>query len=99
MYSWKRRLTTLILYTKYAMDSLQEILGKKNFEAPDEVTAVKDYVKRRYKSDSQVQLQRDAVILKVPNSSLASTIRLDQNRLIEACHLTKRLVIRWGRLN
>jgi len=80
------------------MDSLQEIMGKKDFAAPDEILAVKDYIKRRYKSDCSVQVQRDAIILKVPNSSLASTVRLDQNRLIEACHLTKRLVIRWGRL-
>ena len=80
------------------MDSLQDILGLKNFAAPDEVTAVKDYVMRRYKSDCSVQVQRDALILKVPNSSLASTVRLEQNRLIEACHLKKRLVIRWGRL-
>jgi hypothetical protein len=80
------------------MDSLQEILGKKSFSAPDEVTAVKDYMQRRYKSDCSAQIQRDTLILKVPNSSLASTVRLEQNRLIEACHLTKRLVIRWGRL-
>jgi hypothetical protein len=80
------------------MDSLQEILGQKNFRAPDEVTLVKDYVKRRYKSDCSVQVQRDVLILKVPNSSLASTVRLEQNRLIETCGLKKRLVIRWGRL-
>jgi len=80
------------------MDSLQEILGKKDFKAPDEVVMVKDYISRRYKSASSVQIQRDAIILKVPNSSLASTVRLEQNNLIEACQLTKRLVIRWGRL-
>jgi len=80
------------------MDSLQEILGKKNFAAPDEVKAVKDYMQRRYKSDCSIQIQRDTLILKVPNSSLASTVRLEQNRLIDACHLKKRLVIRWGRL-
>ena len=80
------------------MDSLQDILGKKDFRAPDEVLMVKDYISRRYKSASSVQIQRDAIILKVPNSSLASTVRLEQNNLIEACQLTKRLVIRWGRL-
>jgi hypothetical protein len=80
------------------VNSLQDILGSKDFSVPDEVEAVKDYVLRRYKSNSLVQIQRDAIILKVPNSSLASTIRLEQNRLIETCHLSKRLVIRWGRL-
>lgn len=80
------------------MDSLQEILGKKDFTAPDEIVLVKDYMLRRYKSDCAVQIQRDTLILKVPSSGLASTVRLEQNRLIDSCHLTKRLVIRWGRL-
>ena len=80
------------------MNSLQDILGKKDFVAPDEIKLVKDYISRKYKSACSVQLQRDTIILKVPNSSLASTVRLEQNRLIETCQLKKRLVIRWGRL-
>ena len=79
------------------MESLQDILGSKNFSPPDEVTTVKDYISRRYKSACQVQLQRDTLILRLPNSALASTVRLEQNRLIEACNLKHKLVIRYGR--
>jgi hypothetical protein len=79
------------------MESLQDILGGRNFAPPDEVTAVKDYIKRRYKSDCSVQLQRDSLLLRLPGSALAATVRLEQNRLIEACHLKHRLVIRYGR--
>lgn len=79
------------------MESLQDILGSRDFSPPDEVLGVKDYVKRRYKSDCSVQLQRDSLILRVPSSALAATIRLEQNRLIEACNLKHRLVIRYGR--
>jgi hypothetical protein len=79
------------------MESLQDILGSRNFSPPDELAAVKEYVARRYKSDCVVQLQRDSLILRVSSSALASTIRLEQQGLIEACALKHRLVIRYGR--
>ncbi len=79
------------------MDSLQNILGAKDFSPPDEITAVKNYIKRRYGSDCSVRLERDALIVAVPNSALAGTLRLEQQELIENCQLKKRLVIRIGR--
>jgi hypothetical protein len=35
--------------------------------------------------------------VRVPSSALAATIQLEQNQLIEACNLTKKLIIRNGR--
>ena len=64
------------------MDSLQEILGTKNFTPPDEIQALKEYVKRRYKSTSYVKLQRDAIILSVQSSALAATLQLERNSII-----------------
>jgi hypothetical protein len=78
------------------MDSLQEILGKKKFQPPDEMTAIKEYVRRRYKSPCKVKLQRNAFIVSVSNSSLAATIYLERQALIDACNLSRRLVIRTG---
>lgn len=75
---------------------MQDILGQKNFTVPDEISAVKKYVLRRYKSTCRVKLERDNLVLSVRESALASTIRLEQNQLIEACGLKKRLVIRIG---
>ena len=79
------------------MDSLQDILGKKNFTPPDEIASVKEFIKRRYNSPSRVRVERDVVIVRVPSSALAATLQLEQRRLIEACGLTKKLVIRNGR--
>ena len=80
------------------MDSLQHILGSKQFEKPDEMTVIKEYVKRKYKSPSKIKLQRGALILTVPNSALAATLHLEQRALIKACHITEyKLVIRTGR--
>jgi hypothetical protein len=79
------------------MDSLQEIMGKKDFTPPDEVKAVADYVKRRYNSKSYVKLQRDTIVLSVPSSALAGTLQMERNRIIETCNITKKLAIRIGR--
>jgi ribulose 1,5-bisphosphate synthetase/thiazole synthase len=79
------------------MDSLQDILGKKDFTPPDEISSVKEFIMRRYKSPSRVRVERDVIIVQVPSSALAATLQLEQNRLIEACSLTKKLIIRNGR--
>ncbi|HET6864247.1 MAG TPA: hypothetical protein VFH37_03580 [Candidatus Saccharimonadales bacterium] len=79
------------------MDSLQDILGKRDFTPPDEIASVKEYIQRRYKSASRVRVERDVVIIRVPSSALAATLQLEQRRLIEACNLKKKLIIRTGR--
>jgi len=79
------------------MDSLQDILGKKNFTPPDEIAIVKEYIERRYKSPSRVRVERDVVIVRVPSSALAATLQLEQQTLIDACSLKKKLIIRNGR--
>jgi hypothetical protein len=76
------------------VDSLQDILGAKNFQAPDEMTAVKHFIRRRYKSPCQVKLQRGALIVSVPTSALAATIYLEREQLIKACGLKSKLVVR-----
>jgi hypothetical protein len=79
------------------MDSLQDILGKKDFTPPDEIASVKDFIMRRYKSPSRVRVERDVIIVRVPSSALAATLQLEQNILIQSCGLTKKLIIRNGR--
>jgi hypothetical protein len=79
------------------MDSLQYILGKKNFTPPNEIEVIKDYIKRRYDSKSYVRLEKSAVIVSVHSSALAATIYLERQYLIEQCNIKQRLVIRSGR--
>jgi hypothetical protein len=78
------------------MDSLQDILGKRDFTPPDEVSAVKEFIQRRYHSSSRVRVERNALLVRVPSSALAATLQLEQRRLIEACRITKKLIIRTG---
>lgn len=79
------------------MDSLQDILGKRDFTPPNEVGAIKEYVKRRYNSPAWVRIERHTVIVSVPNSTLAATIHLERQSMIDQCAIDKRLVIRSGR--
>jgi hypothetical protein len=79
------------------VDSLQEILGHKNFNPPDEITAIKEYIKRRYNSPARVKVEKSAIIVSVPSSALAATIYLERQSLIEQCNLKQRLVVRSGR--
>jgi hypothetical protein len=79
------------------MDSLQDILGQKNFTPPDEIEIIKDYIKRRYDSPSRVKIEKTAIIVSVPVSALAATIYLERQTLIEHCNIKLRLVVRTGR--
>jgi len=79
------------------MESLQDILGKKDFTPPSEVTMVSDFIKRRYKSSCKIRIERDALIVRVPSSALAATIQLERQQLIDNCRITRRLVIGFGR--
>jgi len=79
------------------MDSLQDILGKKDFTPPDEIATIKDYIKRRYGSNCRVKLERGTIIVSVPSSALAATIQLERQNLITQCNLKHKLFIRAGR--
>jgi hypothetical protein len=79
------------------MDSLQDILSKKDFTPPDEIAVVKEFITRRYNSPSSVRVERDVLIVRVPSSALAATLHLEQRAMIEACRLDKKLIIRFGR--
>jgi hypothetical protein len=79
------------------MDSLQDILGDKKFIKPDEIGLIKEYIKRRYDSVSRVKIDKNAIVVSVPSATLAATIYLERQTLIEHCALKQRLVVRTGR--
>jgi hypothetical protein len=79
------------------VDSLQDILGHKSFTPPDEIQAIKDYIKRRYDSPARIKIEKSAIIVSVPSPTLAATIYLERQSLIDQCNLKQRLVVRTGR--
>lgn len=78
------------------MESLQDIMGGRDYSPPSEVEAIQDYIQRRYKSKCRIHVQDTKITISVRSAALANTLRLEQNRLIEACSLDKQLHIRIG---
>ena len=76
------------------MESLQDILGSRDFVPPTEIELIQSYVLRRYKSKCYVQVRKNDVVIGVRSSALAGTLRMEQQRLIEECKITKKLIIR-----
>ena len=73
---------------------MQDILSSKSYDPPEPMALLKEYVQRRYHRDSTVRQERDCLILTVRGSSLAATLQLERERIIEACNLKQKLVIR-----
>lgn len=78
------------------MDSLSDILHRKDFDQPPEMAAIKKYVKDEFKLDVSVQVRERDILIMVPNAALANTLRLRGPEIKRRCQLTKRLTFRIG---
>jgi hypothetical protein len=76
------------------MDSLKDILATKNLDEPTEVTALRDYVQQLYQFIPQVKISEKSITVVVPNSKMASELRLRQIEIERRCQLTKRLYVK-----
>lgn len=76
------------------MDSLFNLLDKKDFEEPPEMLAIKRYIKNKFGADVGVQLRERDVVISVNSSALANTLRLNGPDIKRNCNVTKRLTFR-----
>lgn len=76
------------------MDSLFNILSDKEFSEPKEVALIKDYVKKHFHISVGVQIRDKDILLIVPNSSAAGTLRLSGPVIKQDLNLSKRLSFR-----
>ena len=76
------------------MDSLQDILSDKNFDAPDEIAAIKEFVHKKYNMDVTVQVRDQNIIVVVSSAPLATRLRYDMPALKTAANTTKRITFR-----
>jgi hypothetical protein len=79
-----------------AMDSLNSILGRKDFDEPPEIQSIKKYVLDNFKTEVSVLVRDNDIVVGVPNSSLANTLRLRSPEIKRRCQLDKRLTFRIG---
>lgn len=76
------------------MDSLQSILGNKDFDEPQEITSIKKYVQDEFQTEVGVQVRDKDIVVSVPSAALANTLRLRQTEITRRCQLDKKLVFR-----
>ncbi len=79
------------------MDSLFDILGKKDFDEPPEVSAIKKYVREQFDESVAVTVREKEIIIAAPNAALANTLRLRVLALRKLAGDQKRLVFRIGK--
>jgi len=75
-------------------DSLKNLLSKKDFSAPPEISIIKDYVKKHFDDEVLVTVQPQQIIIGVKSASLAGALRIELHKLQELCKTDKRLTIR-----
>lgn len=76
------------------MDSLQSILGNKDFDEPPEMRSIKKYVQAEFGITVGVLLRERDIIISVPNAAFANTLRLRGPELKRRCQIDKRLTFR-----
>ncbi len=76
------------------MDSILNILSKKDFDEPPEIAAVKKYAKDAFNIEVSVMIRDRDVVISVPNSAAANALRLRSPDIKEVCHIEKRLTFR-----
>jgi hypothetical protein len=78
------------------MDSLNSILGNKDFDEPPEMASIKKYVQDEFQIKVGVLIRDRDIVIQVPNAALANTLRLRGPEIKRRCQLDKRLTFRIG---
>ncbi len=78
------------------MDSLFNILSKKDFDEPSEMASIKKYVQDEFNVEVGVQIRDKDIIIKVPSAAMASSLRLRGPEIKRRCQLDKRLTFQIG---
>lgn len=78
------------------MDSLSDILGRKDFDEPPEMSSIKKYVQDEFKVVVSVLVRDKDIVIGVPNAALANTLRLRGPDIKRRCQIDKRLTFRIG---
>lgn len=78
------------------MDSLQNILGNKNFDEPAEAISIKQYARDLFREDVRVQVRDREIIITAPSAAMANSLKLRIVKIQELVGTDRRLVFRIG---
>lgn len=78
------------------MDSIKQLLTQKDFEQPDEIKLIKDFVKSKFDEEPDVKITKNSIIISVSNASLAGALRVHLHHLAKDLQTDKKLLLRIG---
>ena len=73
------------------MDAVAAILGKRDFDIPAEVVAIKTYVRRLYQSEVEVLVEKRSLRISARSAGLIGTLRLNAPALQKSAQADKKL--------
>lgn len=79
------------------MQSLQDILGTKDFDQPPEIGIIKTFVRKKFSTDVGVTIQAYTITITAPSASLAGSLRPHIHVLKKELETDKKIFIRIGR--
>jgi ribosomal protein L31E len=75
-------------------NSLADLLSNKDFDEPNEMRAIKQFVQKHYQVDVEVQIRDKELIVTTPSAALANTLRLKMPELRKVAATDKKIVLR-----
>lgn len=78
------------------MDSLFDILKRKDFDLPPEVAAIKQYVRDEFQTEVEVLVRDKEIVIAGRSSALIGSLRLRGPAIKKAAGTAKRLIFRVG---
>ena len=78
------------------MDSIKDLLRQKDFDKPDEIQQIKDFVKSKFDEEPAVKLTTNNIIITVSSAALAGALRMHLHHLAKDLRTEKKLLIRIG---
>lgn len=76
------------------MDSLIDILGKRDFDEPSELAEIKNFIIEEYQVQPTVKINGETIVINLPNASLVSTVRLRGPEIKKRYKINKKLIFR-----
>lgn len=76
------------------MDGIADILSRKDFDQPQEITVIKRYVLEHFNVDVGVSVQPRTITISARSAPLVSQLRMHTLQLQRACQTDKRLLFR-----
>jgi hypothetical protein len=76
------------------MDSLLDILGRKDFDLPPEAAAIKKYIRDEFKQEVEVMVRERDIVIAGRGAAFINTLRLRTPALKRAAQTNKRLTFR-----